>query len=241
MILNIEKTNIMHFQLRRCTNLGLNINFNGTAVPQVEEVKYLGFVIDSALTWTPHIDAMCSKLASACYALARVAPSLTMENLRKVYYGYFQSILTYGIDLWGTAADRERPLRLQKRAIRTITGSAPDQPAQSLFRQNHILTLPCLYILEVSKYVRRHLHKLPTNAEHLNSNSRRRHHLYVPARRLAKSSKSLRVMGPKIYNAIPNEIKEAPSDTTFTSKLKKLLADMPFYTVDEVLTKILKV
>jgi hypothetical protein len=48
-------------------------------------------------------------------------------------------------------------------------------------------------------------------------------------------------MGPKIYNAIPNEIKEAPSDTTFTSKLKKLLADMPFYTVDEVLTKISKV
>ncbi|KAG7300119.1 hypothetical protein JYU34_015661 [Plutella xylostella] len=229
MLLNIEKTNIVHFQLRRTRGHDLNVVCNGVAVPQVDQVKYLGFVIDAGLTWAPHIDVTCARLASACFALSRLARSLSNENMKKAYYGYFHSILSYGVDLWGNAACSERILRLQKRAVRIIAHKPWDCPAQQLFKNCNILTLPCLYALEVAKYARRNLDKFNTKADFHRVNTRRRNQLIAPATRLAKSDKCINTLVPRVYNALPDNVKETKSETVFIAKLKNILVNMPIY------------
>jgi hypothetical protein len=228
MLLNVEKTNILHFQLRQNTENKLDIRLNNIEVPQVKEVRYLGFILDSGLTWSPHIDRMCDKLSSACFALSRIAPTLSYDNVKKAYYGYFHSILILGADMWATAADRDRPFKLQKRAIRIISGKSYDHPAKSLFKELKILTLPSVYILIACKYVRANVDQYATH-----SSARRNNCLIIPRCRLAKTRKSLGVLGAKLYNLLPEEIKLSKTDKMFDNKLKTMLTDIACYSVNE--------
>lgn len=233
MILNVEKTNIIQFCLRGKKEHNLNIYCNNELVPQVDEVKYLGLIIDSGLTWNPHTDSLCDRLSSACFALSRLRPSLHPTNVRKAYFGYFHALLTYGIELWATSANRDRIFKLQKRAVRCIRGVPWDHPARELFKDTKILTLPSLYILDVAKYVRGNLEQFPTRGDSHNYNTRRRGELRPPCTRLAKSKKCLHSIGPKIYNHLPLEIKSATSNKGFMNKLKAKLMSEAYYSVDE--------
>lgn len=228
MLLNLEKTNILYFQLRHNINNKLLIKLNDVEVPQAKEVKYLGFILDSGLTWSPHIDCLCGKLSSACYALSRIAPTLSHENVIKAYYGYFHSLLIVGADLWATAAERERPFKLQKRAVRIISGKSYDHPAKSLFKEYKILTLPSVYILSACKYVRANVDQYATHSQ-----ARRINRLIVPRCRLARARKSLGILGVKLYNLLPEEIKLAKTNEKFDQNLKAMLTDLACYSVDE--------
>ncbi|KAI5637109.1 reverse transcriptase (RNA-dependent DNA polymerase) domain-containing protein [Phthorimaea operculella] len=233
MLLNVEKTNIIHFQLRCTKPNTLNIMCNNKIVPQVNQVRYLGMTIDSGLTWGPHIDALCDRLSSACFALSRLKPNLNESNLKKAYYGYFNSIMIHAVDLWGNAADRDRVFKLQKRAIRIISGVVWDHPAKELFIKQKILTLPSTYILEVAKHTRRNIEQLPARGDIHTYNTRGRLELCLPRTRLAKSRKCLHVMGPKLYNKISPDIKDAKTFSSFVNKLKKKLLSDAYYTIRE--------
>ncbi|KAG8282816.1 hypothetical protein J6590_028786 [Homalodisca vitripennis] len=68
MILNELKTQQLNFG-RRTVEL--------TGLPEVDldnKAKYLGVTIDDKLTWTPHIDHLCSKLNSCIYVLNTLYP-----------------------------------------------------------------------------------------------------------------------------------------------------------------------
>lgn len=238
MALNVEKTNIVHFRLRtnkNDNNNTLNVKCNGIPVPQVSNVKYLGFVLDEKLTWEPHIDFNCSRLSSACFALSRLGGCLNLANARKAYYGYFHSLLSYGVDLWGLAAERERPFRLQKRAVRTLCGVEWDHPARELFKKTNILTLPCELILQVAKYIRTNLEQFPERADSCTHSrqTRGRHQLQLPHKRLSKSQKQMGFFGVKVYNKLPQSIQSANTTGSFISKLKRLLLGRAYYTVQE--------
>jgi hypothetical protein len=236
MLLNVDKTNIVHFKLRK-KHVPLNIVINDTLVPQADATRYLGFVIDSGLTWAPHIDYACDRLSSACYALSRLAPTLTTQNLRKAYFGYFHSILVQGVDLWATSAGRDRLFKMQKRALRIIDRKPVDHPAQEIFRKQRILTLPCVYILTACKYVRANLHTYKNYGEGSQRPSRRQHLLVPPRRRLAKARSALSVVGPNLYNRVPFDIKNSTSDTVFLKKLNDMLINMACYNVNEFLQR----
>ncbi|XP_063625657.1 uncharacterized protein LOC134797365 [Cydia splendana] len=215
MLLNVDKTNIIHFQLKKTHN-PINIKVNDITVPQVDTTRYLGYMIDAGLTWAAHVDHMFDKLSSACYALSRLAPTLSANNLRKAYFGYFHSVLIQGIDLWATSATWERLFKLQKRALRIIDRKPLDHPAKEIFKNHKILTLPSIYILTACDYIRENLHNYQT----LNRTSRRQPLLIAPNRRLAKARAALSVAGASIYNHVPLNIKEAKSNAAFSKKLK---------------------
>ena len=54
-------------------------------------VKYLGVLVDSSLTWKPHIIELSKKLAR----------TVTPETLKLLYYSLFFSFISYGIPVWG--------------------------------------------------------------------------------------------------------------------------------------------
>ena len=228
--MNLNKTNIIHFWLRGTYKMKLNITYDNINIPQVDRVNFLGFYFDAGLKWNSHIDELMNKLAKACFALSRLAQTLTPESLRMAYYAYVNSLLAYGVDLWGQAAERNRVFIMQKRTVRVLANISPLSSVRESFKELKILTLPCVYILEVCKYMWHNLHGFEGSAA-----SRRPFTLKSIPCRLSKTSRALPVVGVKIYNKLDNAIKDSISYEGFIGKVKAFLMERAYYNLDDFL------
>lgn len=64
---------------------------------RTKSFKFLGHVIDEHLTWTDHIQNVCSKISSGNYALARVKNFLPQKVRLTLYNSLIRPHLEYGI------------------------------------------------------------------------------------------------------------------------------------------------
>lgn len=226
--LNLTKTHYLHFSLSGHQTRPMNVFVDGNRIDQANRTTFLGFEIDRSLTWESHIDKLCGKLGSACFALSRVAKVVPAEVVRSCYFATVHSLLQYGAELYGRAADWHRVFRLQKRAVRAIAKIPQDDSARTHFKRLGILTLPALVIFQVAVYVRLNQASYKT----LNS-VRNKARLREVARTLERSAKSTYVMGPTVYNKLPEHITAAPTMGSFKSRLKRWLVEQTFYSYDE--------
>jgi len=60
------------------------------------------------------------KLSTAGFVIRRFFYVLNLETLQMAYFGYFHSVVRYGIIFWGNATDRYKVFKLQKRVIRIV-------------------------------------------------------------------------------------------------------------------------
>jgi len=60
---------------------------------EIENTRFLGFDLDSSLSWKDHIDKLMFKPGRACYASRYVKHFMSQDTLRTVYFSYFHSIL----------------------------------------------------------------------------------------------------------------------------------------------------
>ncbi|KAI5638258.1 reverse transcriptase (RNA-dependent DNA polymerase) domain-containing protein [Phthorimaea operculella] len=236
LVLNLKKTHFLNFDLSGRSLKPAQVYAGGIQIAQVETTGFLGFQLDRGMTWEPHIDRLCGRVNGACFALRRVARIAPKHVVRTCYFAIVHSILMYGVELWGFAAEWERAFIAQKRAVRIIAQIPQDSSARPVFKSLRILTLPSLVILHVAIYVRKNLSAYAKYSD-LHSHNTRSAAKLVPVRhRLAKASKLTHVMGPSIYNKLPDEITEAASDSTFQIKLKSWLIEKTFYSISEFLT-----
>ena len=107
----------------------LNITVDGTNLEQVSSFKYLGVMLDSELTWSPHIDLMCNKISQNVGALRRLSQFLPDFLLNKVYVSNIQPLFDYCCTVWGNSSQDNinRLQRLQNRAARLITNLHNDK------------------------------------------------------------------------------------------------------------------
>ncbi|CAH2239265.1 jg21896 [Pararge aegeria aegeria] len=85
-----------------------------------DSTVFLGMTLDCKLQWGTHIDTLAGELSSAAYAVRKIRQITDVETARLVYFADFHSVMSYGILLWGKAADIETIFILQKRAVRSI-------------------------------------------------------------------------------------------------------------------------
>ena len=88
----------------------------------VSQQKLLGLTIDDKLTWSAHIDNLCSALSSKISLLRKLATYVPVEVLKKFYQSYILPLIDYGSITWsGTSASNlDRILKLQNCAARFI-------------------------------------------------------------------------------------------------------------------------
>ncbi|KAG8325026.1 Mediator of RNA polymerase II transcription subunit 25 [Homalodisca vitripennis] len=72
------------------------------------------------------------------------------------YFGPVHPHLMYGLRLWGSCSKYkfERVFRSQKKAVRIISKFKSRNSCRDAFRELGLLTLPCLYILDVALFCR---------------------------------------------------------------------------------------
>ena len=101
------------------------VSLNGQQIPQSEVAKYLGVHFDHRLTWKTHIftkrKQLGLKLRKLFWLLNRRS-RLTLENKLLIYKTILKPVWTYGIQLWGTAANSNVEIlqRFQSKILRMI-------------------------------------------------------------------------------------------------------------------------
>jgi len=69
-------------------------------ISSIHNTKFLELMIDNSLSWKNYIDELICKLNKACYAIRSVAPLMSPEVLRMIYFSYVHTIISHGI-IWG--------------------------------------------------------------------------------------------------------------------------------------------
>jgi hypothetical protein len=229
LILNENKTKQIFFSNRNTTDGGLPNIF------VYEETNYLGIILDEKLSWSVHIKSLCKKLSSAVYMIKRIKQITDLKTTKTVYFAIVNSLLLYGISVWGNTSDTNirKILVIQKRAIRALAGLRPRESCRQAFINLNIPTVVALYIKEVILFI---FKQNKPNLKHVHNHSTRNGTDYsLPAHRLHLFENKPSYIGRKFYNNLPEELKHFDTINTFKNKLNNWLVSNPFYSTTEFL------
>nr|CAI5858457.1 unnamed protein product [Callosobruchus analis] len=145
-----------------------------------------GLHIDSALSWSSHIEYLCKKISSQLFLLRQLKRFSNINTLLSVYYSLIQSQISYGILLWGNSSNSFLIFRLQKKALRIMAGVGPREHCISLFLKYNIMTVTNLYLYHSLQFIHNNIGSYVTNSIIHNYNTRNakllrppRHHFYM--------------------------------------------------------------
>ena len=219
-----------------CMNSSKNQNMvfsmrNGVSLEQ-DAVKFLGIYLDPKLTWNVHCNKLAGKLNKSIYALRNISNSVSQEILISAYHAMFHSHMAYGFIAWGNSSQSGRIFKLQRRVIRIIDKLDYRDDCAKSFKKLKILTMPSLFIYENLIHYYKNQFSL-TIPEHQFS-TRQKKNAKLPCIRLTKTKNSFTFLGIKIFNKIPNHLKNIPLPN-FKNVIKKFLTNHSFYGIDEYL------
>ena len=100
------------------------LKINNTVIKEVEEIKFLGILLDKKLTLDHHINYLCKKLSCCIGTLKRMRHFIPEELKLSLYHTLFESHLVYRISVWSGIgnAKLEKIFIVQKRCIRMLFG-----------------------------------------------------------------------------------------------------------------------
>ena len=88
-------------------DVGEGIVIENSALKQCQVVKYLGFYIDSTLSWSAHIDYIVKKTIGPVGVLRRLSYTVPKTFLRAIYFALVHSHLSYLNLTWYTASEKD--------------------------------------------------------------------------------------------------------------------------------------
>lgn len=206
----------------------------GKSIPESNNVKFLGLLIDSGLRYDEHCAVLERKLSTALYAIRNLRTVVSLDTLRIFYFAYVESRLRYGVIFWGAVACARRLFILQKRIIRCMMGVATLASCRPIFSDLRILPLPSLYIFEILNYFNSHENDFIRNKNiYNNMETRQRNDLSVPKHTTKMYEMCHKYKAVTIYNKLPKSIKALQAKPQFKVKLKEYLMGNVFYSIDE--------
>lgn len=235
--LNIEKTNFVIFHSpRKKPDKIISLSINNKSVCQTNSVKYLGVLIDSNLSWKPHILELSKKIAKSAGILSKLRYYVSIDALVSIYYALIHSFIIYGIEVWGlTYPSHLKPIcTLQKKAIRILTFSEPRSHSEPIFKLLRIIKLPDLIEIHILKFVYLWDKKqLPScfcdyydslsEIHSIHTRQAQKNNIYINSFNSDQYGKrSICFTGAILWNAIPFEIKKCYSLALFSKKLKHI-------------------
>ncbi len=230
--LNASKTNLMYLGTSKQTgsikeSSDHNIYLDGCKLNRVQDAKFLGITIDENLSWKKHVDSVCKTCSRNIGVLSKVKHFLPSTTMKQLYCTLVLPYLNYGLLLWGNVTNEymNKVFKLQKRAIRTISNSPYLCPTKPLFTKYNILNIFDLYMRDVAIFMYKYKsNMLPqsfdgcfvTNKDTHTYNTRNKDNFKSYIGKI----KTIFTNGPKIWNALPNELKHTKSLSLFRSKIK---------------------
>ena len=233
---NATKTNYMilgtsHMTSAKMQN-DLSITLNDTALEKVKTTKFLGVLIDECLTWKNHIDCISKTISRNIGVMNKLKYSIPTRILHTIYCSLVLPYINYAILIWGNTCKTylDKILKLQKWAIRMISGSHYRSHAAPLFAKNNILTVTDTYTLELGIFMfKYHINDLPVAFKNYfkkrsdihSYQTRHVNDLNISFNKKAFTDNAIRTSGPFLWNSLPHKLKESKSVKQFRNQLKQ--------------------
>jgi hypothetical protein len=151
------------------------------------------------------------------------------------YFGLIQSKIQYALPCWGRANDNKilPILRLQKKVVRMMSKKPRLHESLPLFKNLNILPIKHLYCFKVLKifYIRsgyqnyRHstIYSLRVNTQRL---------VNIPNYRTATYENSYSISSGRLFNSLPNFIRNLRSKNKFLKQVKEWLSNLNYEEIE---------
>lgn len=231
--LNGTKTQMMMFA-NKTPNHSLLVKIDNVSIRNSDSVRLLGILVDYNLNWYSHVESTTKKISVKCFVVRQLRTCVSLDVLKTYYFAHVQSILNYGILCWGNSSRINDLFKMQKKIIRIMMFKHPTYSCRDLFVSLKILTVSALYILACCIFVKTNIDRLTQFSDrNIKYNFRSVNNILLPQHKLSAVSNGVSIMPIKIYNHLPNQLKEITSLKLFKIKLKKILSEKPLYSLEE--------
>ena len=220
--LNVEKSSFIIFHsAQKKLNYDPPIKINNMTLKHDEQIKYLGIMMDTHLTWKPHIAYISQKIKRNIGLISKVRHFVTLDILTKLYYSFVYPFLIYGIVAWGhTYESTISPLFiLQKKCLRIMSFAEYNAHTNPIFIKLKILKLADLVLFNTALFMYDyHTNNLPNSFNSFFNPVNQRHSYNtrlaskatysLPKIRTNYGKFSIRFSGAKIWNKIDESLKK---------------------------------
>jgi hypothetical protein len=200
-----------------------------TDIEFVDSIKYLGVQIDNHLKFDEHIDYVLKKAALKISYLGRLSRILSKSTKNLIYNCIVAPHFEYCASvLWGASDVYLSKLQvLQNRGMRAILNSRYDKPIDDMLIQLEWLNVKQKLALSIVVLIKKIINnEVPTylcdevqySCNIHNYKTRRSTDFFIPAINSNFGYKSLFQSGLRLFNSLPNDIKETQKTKTFKIK-----------------------
>ena len=232
MVVNVPKTKAMFIASRIAANKILenrpNLKLSDETINISTNEKLLGVHIDNTLSWTVHVEFTIKKCNSLLHLLNRIKHYLPIPTRKLFYSAYILPHMDYCCTVWGNinSSLTESMIKLQKRAARIILDKGIDTPSKEMFKQLSWMEFPERVTFQKAVMMYKIFNNLTpsylpnyfkfTSEIHKRSlRSTTENLLHIPKPNTELYRNSLAYSGSKIWNAIPEHIKQCTSVENF--------------------------
>ena len=217
----------------------LIVSTNDTAEIQIGEYliksstneKLLGVNIDSKLTFDSHVSHLCNKANQKLRALARITPYMTLEKKKLVMNSFFNAQFNYSPLIWmlHSRKNSNKIKYLHERCLRLIYSDKKPSYENLLENDNSVsIHHKNIQALAIEMFKVKHklcpditsdIFKERTNNQY---NLRNCNDFVIPrVHTVYHGTESITYLGPKIWDIVPEEIKQKKSLNSFKESIKK--------------------
>lgn len=121
---------------------------------KVPYARYLGVQFDQRLRWNEHIQSVNKKIRTLIYFFKIIAGFATKKLMKNVYFALAQSLIQYGIIVWGSAAKKHlNTLYVTQKYILKVIAKKPKMYSTDLlFQDLNLLKVESIWKLELLKF-----------------------------------------------------------------------------------------
>ena len=233
MIANPGKFQAILIKKDRSDTSGIDINLSDKNIKSEKTVKLLGIKLDNKLNFDPHISDLCKKAATQLNVLKRLKQFIGFEERKILVQSFVYSNFNYCPLVWHflSAKSLQKVERIQERALRFLFNDNNSTYEELLTKSGknymHVSSLRALCI-EIYKTMKQlnpaFMQNIFSFKSSVNlSRSQRNPYdlLHHRPNQTNFGTNSLRALGPKIWNGLPNEMKSAQNIDVFKRLIKK--------------------
>ena len=99
LIINLDKTNLMVFTNKKCTDT-VSITVRGHTINEIVETSYLGVIIDNKLSWKAHINHISNKISKSISLLKMLKNTFSIRLLKSLYFSFVYPYFNYCNLVW---------------------------------------------------------------------------------------------------------------------------------------------
>ena len=146
MILSLPKCNTLIISSKK-QPLTLNVDIDGTIIPNLSTTKILGVNFDNAMRWDEHVKAIRNKITKNFYLLQQIK-SFLQVNARKLFVNsYILPHINYCCVIWGNCSiTLVHSLEKLKKSARLIRDEVLDRqnttPSHVLYKNLRWISIP---------------------------------------------------------------------------------------------------